>query len=372
MTTAWVVTIKTVDMAKEEAFNLAAETADKYKNEIKAELQGARVTSETLSTVFETLKTHNLTSRHMMNDILQKALKNKEYITILCIAYMPNALDGKDHQYAGVKPAYSPSGRYALYWNKLGSRIELEPLPDKDIEASDWWNVPKTTKHEFITDPYLYHIQGHPVMLASLVFPILYQGEFIGIIASDIALDKLQEMVSRKNTHISGGYTQIFSNSGSIVAHSDKRYLGKNISETLASSDSQTVNEVKDAIKNGKTYVLSGNDFYTVYTPIHFSEVTRPWSVAVSIPMADVLQRANYIRNYIIAVFAFFVVLLAIVLYLLTRSLTQPIRQLADAARELGEGNFNVEMPLIKSNDEIGMLSRTFRSMVAEIDSLIG
>ncbi|MDR2006242.1 MAG: hypothetical protein LBP78_03230, partial [Acidaminococcales bacterium] len=93
-----IVSSKTVEMAKKDAFSLAEETADKYKNEIKAELQGARITSETLATVFETLKANNLTDRKMMNDILKNVLAEKEYITAFCVAYDPDALDGSDRQ----------------------------------------------------------------------------------------------------------------------------------------------------------------------------------------------------------------------------------------------------------------------------------
>ncbi|MDR3354358.1 MAG: hypothetical protein LBO21_04920, partial [Synergistaceae bacterium] len=127
-----VVSNKTFEMAKKDAFNLAQETADKYKNEIKAELQGVRITSETLSTVFEALKDNGLTDRKMMNDILRNTLAEKEYITAFCIAYEPNALDGKDELFAGTDRAYDDTGRYAPYWNKLRGNNDVEPLYDLD------------------------------------------------------------------------------------------------------------------------------------------------------------------------------------------------------------------------------------------------
>ncbi|MDR1065794.1 MAG: cache domain-containing protein, partial [Oscillospiraceae bacterium] len=218
---SWIVSGRSIALAKKDAFNLAEESAERYKNEIKAELQGARITAETLATVFGTLKDHDLTDRQMMNDILKNALVQKEYITAFCIAYEPDALDGKDAEYAGQEPLYDEAGRYAPYWNKLGTNIEAEYLPS--IDPEDWYIVPKETLHEYITDPYLYPLQDTEVMLASFVFPITHDGKFIGIISPDIVLDKLQEMVSREDMRAQGGYTEIFSNSGSIVAHPDSR-----------------------------------------------------------------------------------------------------------------------------------------------------
>jgi signal transduction histidine kinase len=442
-----VVSNKTFEMAKKDAFNLAQETADKYKNEIKAELQGARITAETLATVFESLKDNGLTDRKMMNDILRHALSKKEYITAFCIAYDPDALDGKDKDFAGMKPAYDDTGRFAPYWNKLGGNIAVEPLYDIDI--ADWYVVPKETLHEYITDPYPYEVQGNPVMLASIVFPILYKGKFIGIMSSDFVLDKLQEMISKVNPHEQGGFTEIFSNAGTIAAHPDTPQLGKDLMEALAYrmliSDHSKVNEaikyateylaenpaedqtdkdqvgkynnlaqfvdnlkeyakafdktrldlsllapemaqamlkadparlqygteVKNAIKNGEMYAASDKDFYTAYMPIQFSSVTNPWSVAVSIPMTKILDSASGIRNYVIIVSIIAAGIIAFILYIIARNVTRPILVLSNTAKVLGDGNFDIGVPLIQSNDEIGALSRAFKFMVEKINNLI-
>ncbi|MDR1159059.1 MAG: HAMP domain-containing protein, partial [Syntrophomonadaceae bacterium] len=443
-----IVSNQSYEMAKRDAFSLAQETADKYKNEIIAELQGARITSETLATVLETLKEHDLTDRDMMNDILRNTLAKKEYITAFCIAYDPDALDGNDEYYAGVAPAYDETGRYAPYWNKLGGNIEVEPLYDIDI--ADWYIIPKTERHEYITDPYPYEVQGNFVMLASFVFPIIYNDDFIGIISSDIVLDKLQEMISKVNPHEQqGGHTEIFSNAGAIVAHTDTPYLGKDLTEALAyemltadrslitdvikyahtymnenpvtnpSDDVQNevydnmalfvaslekyaldfdaskldislmtpelarailqadparlqyAAEAQDAIANGREYISSDKDFYTVYMPIQFSSVTNPWSVAVSIPMSKILDSANYIRNYTVLASIIAICIIALILYIIARNVTRPILILSDTAKIIGEGNFDTEVPLIQSNDEIGALSKAFQFMAEEINSLI-
>ena len=442
-----IVSNKTVEMAKKNAFSLAQETADKYKNEVKAELQGARITSETLASVFEALKTNGLTDRKMMNDILRNTLAKKEYITAFCIAYEPDGLDGKDKEYAGKKPAYDETGRYAPYWNKLGAKIDVQPLYDIDI--ADWYIVPKATKHEYITDPYPYEVQGNPVMLASMIFPIIHKGEFIGIISSDFVLDKLQEMISKVNPHGQEGYTEIYSNAGVIVAHPDKAHLGEDLSiasafemltadpssirkalrivdahiaekhgaeprdeqqaalykkdtqfseklqkyaETLNTADLDLsllspdlaadllkadpirlryATEAKEAIKNGKMYVSSDREYYTVFMPIQFSSVTAPWSVAVSIPMTKIMDDANGIRNYVILVSAISVCLIALILYAISKNITRPLLTLSNTAKILGEGNFNTTVPVVRSNDEIGTLSKAFMIMVEKINAMI-
>ena len=438
-----IVSDRSIEMAKDDAFSLAEEMAEKYKHEIMAELQGARVTSGTLKVVLETLKDHGITGRDMMNDMLQNALVQKKYITAFCVAYDPDMLDGRDADYAGMAPVYDETGRFAPYWNKLGDNISVEPL--LDIDKQDWYIVPKETRKEYITDPYPFHVQGQDVMLASFIFPIIHNNEFIGIIASDIVLDKLQEMVSQVNTRGIGEYSAIFSNSGMVVAHPDKQYLGRTISETLlydmlmsnqgkirdavqnaeayieslrqdsakeaeyrrtsafvenlkayadnpesAKPDLEALTPalaeamlgadparltytqtVSKAVKDGEMYIHSNADYYTVYMPVKFSEDTRPWSVAVSIPMAEVLRGANNIRSYVIGVCAVSVCVIAFIIYLISNSITKPILTLAKAAEQLGRGVPDVEVPLIQNGKEIGILSRAFKIMIERIDGLI-
>lgn len=372
-----IVSSRSIDMAKFDAFTLAEEMAEKYKNEIRAELQGARVTSETLAVVFETLKAHDITDREMMDVMLQNALRQKEYITAFCIAYDTNMLDGKDAQYANSGPAYDETGRYAPYWNKLGGNIDVEPL--YGIDTADWYIVPQNTKKEYITDPYPYEVQGQPVMLASFVFPILYEDEFIGFVATDIVLDKLQEMVSKVDTRGTGAFSSIYSNSGMVVAHPNKEYFGRDIKEVIlagatdadADTEAQIAAEVRAAIQSGEQYILKDKDYYTVYMPIQFSESTKPWSVAVSVPMVEVLKTANDLRNYVSIVAVIAICVIALILYLIARSVTKPMLVLTGAAKALGEGNFDTEVPQIKSTDEIGVLSRAFKVMAEKIDDQV-
>ncbi|MDL2229340.1 diguanylate cyclase [Treponema sp. OttesenSCG-928-L16] len=438
---------RSIARAKADAFRLAREMAEKYRNEIMAELQSARVTAETLKAVLETLKDHGFTGRDMMNDMLKKALEQSDYITAFCIAYEPDMLDGRDAEYAGRMPFYDETGRFAPYWNRLEGNIAVEPL--LDVDAQDWYIVPKAGKKEYITDPYPFHVQGKNVILASFIFPLIHDGEFMGIIASDIVLDKLQEMVSRVGSRGMGEYTEVFSNSGAVVAHPDKSYLGETITEivvcdilmahpeaigeavrcadmyinelteTLRPGDTASeeynnmihfvdsleayaaspddaepdmdlltpalaekmleaipegkeyIQEVSSAIQKGEMYISENDHYYSVYMPIRFSEDTRPWSVAVSIPLSEVLKVSKNMRDYIFILCAVSVCVIAFIIYLISNSVTKPILILAGAAEQLGKGNLQIEVPLNRSSKEIDVLSNAFKLMAERIDSLI-
>lgn len=72
-----VVSYRSMEMSREDALSLADQMAAKYSYEIKSELQAARVSSESLMTVFKTLIDRGEADRDTLNAILQNSLKQK-------------------------------------------------------------------------------------------------------------------------------------------------------------------------------------------------------------------------------------------------------------------------------------------------------
>ncbi|WP_017473254.1 sensor histidine kinase [Amphibacillus jilinensis] len=75
----------------------------------------------------------------------------------------------------------------------------------------------------------------------------------------------------------------------------------------------------------------------------------------------------NQLGIWLLLLLTFFLI---IVTYTLSRSITQPINQLTEAANHLSRGEFNVEIK-VNSNDEIAFLARTFNRMRLNINELI-
>ena len=445
--TTWMVSNRSIQLAEDDAFKLTEEMAAKYSYEIKSELQAARVTSESLKTVFETLIERGEADRDTLNNILINSLKQKDYIISFCVAFEPNKLDGKDAEYAGQYPLYGESGRYAPYWSLQDGKIDVEPL--SDFDEDDWYAGARDALTEYITDPFFFEVQGTPVLMTSLVFPIIIDGEFIGIVSSDMALDSLQDMVSQVNTSGLGEFTEIYSNTGLVIAHPEDQYFNKSVyaasaydmltsqkgtaqkaleiandyvknympederdeaaaeeySNALAFIDNLTqyvenpgatsldlalltndmakellkldeermavAEEATKSIKDGEFFTVTDENYYKVYMPIQFSEDTNPWSVAVSVPMSEVLKVSNDIQQYILIMCLISLIVIACILFLISNSITRPLLNLANAAGQFGEGNFDIKLPPVQGNNEIGILSKALKGMAERINSLI-
>ena len=356
-----IVSNRTIQLAKNDAFDLAEEIADKYKLGIKSELQDARENAEIIADFLKIMKDRDITDRGTINKIIKSTLAREEYITSFSIAYEPNALDGRDSEFHNYKQKYDGTGRFASHWYKMADNIEVEPL--SNIDAAGWYKIPKMTKQEYIPDPYPSLLQGREAMMISFVFPIIHQDEFIGVISSDIVLDKLQEMVSGVNTRRNGEFTTIYTNSGAVVAHPEKEFLKKDIEEVRV----HHANEAKNAIGRGESYVSSCNMYYTVYMPVQISAAADPWSVAVSFPMDEILKPARNIWNYIIITSIISICAIIIILFFILKNITRPILTLANTAKNIGEGNFRADISANQGKDEIGVLFSAIKLMAEKL-----
>ena len=56
---------------------------------------------------------------------------------------------------------------------------------------------------------------------------------------------------------------------------------------------------------------------------------------------------------------------------MVTRTITNPLRSLVKAANEVGQGNFDIKLIDVNSNDEVGVVSNAFNKMVVSIRSYI-
>ncbi|HOW05649.1 hypothetical protein, partial [Methanospirillum hungatei] len=54
--------------------------------------------------------------------------------------------------------------------------------------TQDYYTIPAQTHQKLLTNPYVEPSQSVPVLMASTIVPILYQGTFLGITGVDVTL----------------------------------------------------------------------------------------------------------------------------------------------------------------------------------------
>ena len=92
--------------------------------------------------------------------------------------------------------------------------------------------------------------------------------------------------------------------------------------------------------------------------------------LVVEMAQSEAFAPAQKLARYIVAIGLGTIALLLVAVNISSRKLIAPIRAIASAANEMAGGNFNSRAPVL-SNDEIGLLARTFNHMSDRLQELV-
>lgn len=336
-----VVSVKTSNKVKSDAFLLAEEIAYRYSAVVQGKLEVPMDTARAMAQTFEGMKQAGTPQRKMMDRIQKQILeRNPEFLGVWT-CWEANALDGKDAEFANTK-GHDGSGRYIPYWYRAANKIDMEPLRGYDVQGDgNYYLMAKNSGKETILDPYTYEVDGKEVLITSIVAPIKVDGKILGVAGIDIALSYLVDLVG-KIKPFETGYGYIVSNNGTLTAHHKKEILGKDFIERQR-PDLQR--PIADAIKNGKKYSMfkvakaTGIHSFQVMTPIEIGQTGTPWSFIVSIPTAKALAEAHETMYMSIAIGVVFLLLLILVIYFIAKriadSMNRVVAGLNDGAEQV-------------------------------------
>ena len=301
-----------------------------------------------------------------------------------------------------VAPAilHENSDTTAVYFGGLSGEtlyypnIDLASIvpPDFDVTQRPWFidaAPDKNPTHKAVwTDPYL-DAAKHGLIVTNS-FPVFdTAGNFRGVIAMDIQLNKITDIVS--NIHVGEtGYAFVIDKSERLIAMSALGYkdLGvtaqslpqgdvldsSKLSKQLPLDFFEILSEMSQGISGSQIISIAGTERFIAYRPL--SEVG--YSLAMIVPAREWLssgataakeQISETTTNTLKSSFVLVAVILALALLAaiwIGNSLTSPLMALTHTAEEITGGNLNAEA-VVRSRDEIGTLAKTLNTMTSTL-----
>ncbi|WZL74058.1 methyl-accepting chemotaxis protein [Clostridiaceae bacterium 35-E11] len=362
-------TMKSTNMAKKAAHDQAEEMAYHYGSYLCAEIEVAMDAARTLAHTIEGMKKAERVDRAAINAILRNVLEQNPSFLGVGTFWEPNALDGKDMEFVNAEGS-DETGRFLSYWLRDENQMMLENITD--VEAKEWYLVPKANKIETILDPYKSELNGKEILMTSLVVPILDDKEFAGMVLIDVSLDTLTELVCDIKP-FETGYAALIANNGTYVGHRDREAVGTDMGNT------EEMIAMKKAIKEGRVYEthLKSNLFntgaYRMIVPVNIGKTTTPWALSISVPMAKILEQANEIRNFSVVIGIISLAMICFVLIGITNGITKPINNTILMLKDIAEGQGDLTKRLnVHTNDEIEELANWFNVFIEKIQDLVG
>ncbi len=313
-----VMTISTVTSQEEDlAYKQATEMARNYANNFNGDMEKNKAIAETIAV---SVGSYDSISREETNNMLYNLLVHHPHLLGTYIAYEPDAFDGQDHLFVN-SPGHDATGRFIPYWNKINGPIRLDPL--LDYETLDYYQLPKKTESDVLTEPYYY--EG--VFIVSYVSPIIKNGEFAGIGGVDVSLNYLDDTISDVKAFDSG-YAFMTGNTGILVSHPfNKDWIGE---KTLYDFDIPEISGAADDIREGKSGHVKTIDPNTGETVIMFYEPIRTgnFSFILVVPEDEIFAGVTTLSNKLLEISLISLIFMAGVSYLIALSFTEPIKNI--------------------------------------------
>lgn len=213
----------------------------------------------------------------------------------------------------------------------------------------------------FFTDAYISGFTNAPCVTISV--PIKNNaGQIVGVIAADVSLKAIWEIVD-KNHIGKSGYVDIVDNTGTVLAHPDKERVLKKESFTTYDYVAKVIEG-----KSGATETIStrGDKTLTVYSSI----AANKWGVIVHEPMSEVMA-AVFQSALATGVITLLAVLIALVsAYYVARNTVRPLEKLIFAAEQVARGDMTHRID-IHGVTEINKLTDAFNTMITALGTLV-
>jgi methyl-accepting chemotaxis protein len=234
-----------------------------------------------------------------------------------------------------------------------------ETIRNVNPKDRDWYQRAVEQEGQVIwTDPYEDALSGDLVITAAKAF---YQNnELIGVVGIDIHTQSLANMMNEIQIG-DNGYAFVIDKAGSFVTHPDENRVGANVSgtsfyQTMVQAENQGVIEARV----DETDMVIG----FVENP------STDWILAGFIDESEIAGKSQEILIPIIITLLIVLFIAIVAAGIMANRITKPIETLQQQVEKVAEGDLT-QVEVIHQKDEIGRLSKSFYTMVKEMNGIL-
>lgn len=258
-----------------------------------------------------------------------------------------------------------------------GISVEDRLAPERDYQH-DWFLLPYNLKRPVWVEPYFDEQAG--TTMVTYAAPIMQGDEVVAVVTCDLSLKNIRALLAGLQLG-EKGMAVLMSQWGTFIVHPDRAVLDmRDTVFTLA--EAQKNPQIRESLEQLGHVMLSGQPGRMRYlrpstgklVAAHMFYDTVPsthWTLGILWPEAQVVAPLVRLNRIAALAGAGSLLLLLIPALWIARSVADPLRRLADAAQQLSTGDFGVELPRIRTRDEVARLTAAFDRMRVDLKRYI-
>ncbi len=247
-----------------------------------------------------------------------------------------------------------------------GDGLNGKVLDGSGYQSMSWYVEAKTKGKGVWCEPFISNYVDKPVAVYAMPFyETLPDGskKFKGVVCLDILLSFLREAVASIQIENSG-YAFILSAENKIVAHPRDDWIFKETLYSLAKGRDANLSDFEKAVRELHSGILLGKTFKGESACIYFSHMkVDGWVFGIVWPADEFFEKRRKMTSILgLLSLVGYALMFGLVLVISSR-VSRPLKELADVAKRLGQGDFEVEIPQVKGKDEIAEFAEAFGHM---------
>jgi methyl-accepting chemotaxis protein len=223
-----------------------------------------------------------------------------------------------------------------------------------------------------ISDPVISKTTGYQVVVVAA--PVKENGQIIGVIAGIIKVDDIEKMITSIKIGKTG-YAYMINGDGLVIVHPQKDLIMKLNPVKDPKADKNLKKVFSAMIKNNsgiKHYTYQKINKYIVYSRVKGIYDSK-WSLAITAPESELMSPLKFLLLIFVMLTILFSFISAMLIYMVTRSLINPISLSKKHLEKMATGDFSVPLPLsvVNRNDEIGAMAKAINTMQHSIREIV-
>lgn len=236
-----------------------------------------------------------------------------------------------------------------------------DPVLNYVAESRPWFIEMKANGGVTVTEPYEDLVTKQQIV--TIASPVYKTGtkEIIGAVGIDMTLDALSKNISEYKLGETGYYILV-SGGGQVLYHPEPS------NQNIKVADADMSDNIKQAFAS-KTGGALEYTSHGIQSHGYLSFVGESgWMIVTGLPDQEFYQEYNHVQITMAIAFISAIVLIAVILILISRSLVSPLKVLRKTANQIADGDLDVQMN-IHTQDETGQVADAFQRTVDQLSN---